>query len=165
LADARRAIKDLRDVPESVGDLDENLRREVERFSAATGIPCDLSMELPGPIPESISLHVQRIAAEGLSNVAQHAQANQVWLSARSDQDRLDLQIRDDGMGFDPSELGSGDHYGLVGMRERVRLAGGSMEISTGAGQGTRLNFTFPLGAEARSDIKTPPHLGGASDG
>jgi len=165
LADARQAIKDLREVPGSAGDLDERLRAEVERFSTATGIPCDLRLELLSPIPDPLNLHVQRIAAEGLSNVAQHAQANQIWLYARSDGDRLDLEIRDDGVGFDPGKLGRGDHYGLVGMRERARLAGGSMEISTGAGQGTKLNFTFPLVAEARPEIKSPPDPGGAPDG
>jgi NarL family two-component system sensor histidine kinase YdfH len=154
LADARRAIKDLREVPESARDLDKVLRREVERFSAATGIPCDLSLELPEPIPEPLSVHAQRIVAEGLANVARHAQANQVWLHAVSTGKMLDFEIRDDGLGFDASIVGRRDHYGLVGMRERARLAGGSMEITSQMGQGTRLKFALPIEAEVFSDLQ-----------
>ncbi|MGD2155970.1 MAG: sensor histidine kinase [Anaerolineales bacterium] len=165
LADARRAIRDLREAPEGAKDFGKVLRREIERFSAATGIPCDLRLELPDPIPEPVGVHAQRIVAEGLANVAQHAQANQAWLHAASDGNQLDLEIRDDGVGFDPSIRSPGDHYGLVGMRERARLAGGSIEITSQVGQGTNLKVTLPLMIETLSDTKDRRMMSPPSDG
>lgn len=153
LAEARQAIGDLRAPQEAVEDLGQALRREAERFSAATGIPCALEINLTAPLPEQAGQHVLRIVAEALSNVAQHAQAGQVWVSAVQAAGAVEIAVRDDGVGFAAAGGGPGaGHYGLVGMRERARLAGGELGISSAPGQGTTVRLRLPLPAEQVSD-------------
>lgn len=142
---ARQAISDLRAAQDAVSDLGQAIRREAERFSAATGIPCALEISLAAPLPEQASQHALRIVAEALSNVAQHAQAGQVWVSAVEEAGAVEIAVRDDGVGFAAAANGPGaGHYGLVGMRERARLAGGELAISSAPGQGTMLRLRLP---------------------
>jgi NarL family two-component system sensor histidine kinase YdfH len=145
LADARRAIGDLRLMAEGPDDLEETVLREVKRFTTATGIPCELELNLPDPLPRVLTDHASRIVAEALANVVQHAQAGRVWILLVADTEKLTLSIRDDGMGFEPALVGRAGHYGLVGMRERARLAGGTMVLDTARGAGTSLTFVLPL--------------------
>ncbi len=145
LADARRAIGDLRLMAEGPDDLEETVLREVERFTTATGIPCELELDLPDPLPGMLTDHASRIVAEALANVVKHAHAGRVWILLVADTERLTLTIRDDGQGFEPAPEARAGHYGLVGMRERARLAGGTMALDTTRGAGTSLTFVLPL--------------------
>lgn len=149
LAEARQAIGDLRAPQDAVGDLGLALRREAERFSAATGIPCALEISLAAPLPEQAGQHALRIVAEALSNVAQHAQASQVWVSAVEMAGAVEIAVRDEGVGFDAASGGLGaGHYGLVGMRERARLTGGELHVSSAPGQGATVSLRLPLADE-----------------
>jgi len=142
LADARNAIDDLRGAqPEN---LESALRLEVSRFQNATDIACDLEiMDIP-ELQERIVETVIRNVAEGLTNIGRYAQAQKVVIDVSSEQDVLLITMQDDGQGFDPNVIPSG-HYGLVGIRERMRLLGGSLEIQSSKGSGTRLEMSFPL--------------------
>jgi NarL family two-component system sensor histidine kinase YdfH len=146
LTEARAAITDLREVSAGEGGLEVVLFREVERFARATGIPCDAEIDLPAALPDSLSEHIQRIVAESLANVAQHAQADRVILQIFQSPEGLQLTVQDDGVGFVVKEVSRTGHYGLVGMRERARLAGGSVTVLSTPEQGTVLRFTFPMG-------------------
>lgn len=151
LADARRAIQDLRDGTPSIDNLSDAIRQEVDRFTTATGIPCELELSPPKEIPTSVHEHARRAVAEGLTNIARHAQANNAWLRLGESNGMLEIALRDDGVGFDPSVEVSG-RYGLVGLRERARLAGGSLELTSEPGVGTTLTLVLPLedrGAES----------------
>jgi NarL family two-component system sensor histidine kinase YdfH len=151
LADARRAIQDLRDGTPSIDNLSDAIRQEVERFTNATGIPCELELSPPVEIPTPGHEHARRAVAEGLTNIARHAQANNVWLRLGESEGMLEIALRDDGVGFDPTVEASG-RYGLVGLRERARLAGGSLELISEPGAGTTLTLVLPLedrGAES----------------
>ncbi len=142
LAGARRAIDDLR---ESSGlDCEEALRREAARFNAASGVPCSLDVELPDGLPASIAAPVLRIVTEGLTNITLHAGATQASLRLQAQDGALRLEIHDNGQGFDPSAVPEG-HYGVIGMRERARLLGGTLEIESRPGQGTTLSVRIPL--------------------
>jgi len=146
LADARRAIGDLRESAAVSKDLTEAVRVEVNRFTTATGIPCELEPgDLP-PLPESLREHAWRIVSEALTNIARHAQANHAWVRLACENDRLEIEVRDDGRGFDltADEPESG-HYGLLGMRERARLAGGTLAVESAIGQGTTVRLSMPL--------------------
>jgi NarL family two-component system sensor histidine kinase YdfH len=146
LADARRVIRDLRDETPSVESLSDAVRQEVERFTTATGIPCELELSAPNRIPPSVDEHARRAVAEGLTNIARHAEASNVWLKLWESEGMLEITLRDDGMGFDPTaSVEAGGHYGLVGLRERVRLAGGSLKVISEAGAGTTLALVLPL--------------------
>jgi DNA-binding NarL/FixJ family response regulator/signal transduction histidine kinase len=130
LADARRAIDDLRAGDSAPASLAERVRAEVERFTAATSIPCELDLNISPIDSDSLQEHAFRAVAEGLTNVARHARARRVRVRLAEVSDRLEIVIRDDGEGFDPAETnGSAGHYGLIGLRERVRLAGDALEV------------------------------------
>lgn len=142
LADARRAIDDLRH--ESLENLEAALRYEVSRFTNATGIPCDFHADPTPPIPDTVRETMVRAVAEGLTNVARHARAHWAEVHIEVSGNKLQGTVRDDGDGFDPVAVPTG-HYGLVGIRERVRLVGGTFEISSAPGQGTTLKVEVPL--------------------
>jgi NarL family two-component system sensor histidine kinase YdfH len=145
LADARRAIDDLRVVPPAAG-LADALRHEVTRFTDATGIPCTLDFTLTDSLPEATAEHLLRIVVEGLTNIARHAQAARAWVNVAESDDELTIEVGDDGVGFDPtSAFDQPGHYGLLGMRERARLAGGTLAVESAPGNGTRLTLRLPL--------------------
>jgi NarL family two-component system sensor histidine kinase YdfH len=142
LADARNAIDDLRNT--SLENLESALRLEISRFTSATDIPCEfLVAEIP-ILPKSLNEVVVRNVAEALTNIARHAQAKKVKVEISTETDKLMITIQDDGQGFDPAILPSG-HYGVLGMQERVRLAGGEFEIKSQVGVGTTIRMEIPL--------------------
>ncbi|MFN2283557.1 MAG: sensor histidine kinase [Anaerolineae bacterium] len=146
LADARQAIGDLRKTQLSAPDLTSALRDETAHFTDATGIPCALDLALPDLLSNELCEHVLRAVAEGLTNVARHAQARHVWVSVQEVEDWLVVEVRDDGVGFDPvAALARAGHYGLIGLRERARLVGGTLDIASRPGDGTRLTLRLPL--------------------
>ena len=144
LADARRAIDDLRSGDRLEIDLGTAVRTETDRFTAASGIPCELSIGLPPALPDEVCDNALRVVSEALTNIARHAQAQHVALSLHPNDQQLDIEIRDDGTGFDPAQTDAG-HYGLIGLRERARLIGGTLSIESAPGQGTTLKVRLPL--------------------
>jgi len=144
LADARRAIDDLRKNEVEL-DLESTVRAEAERFTTATGIPCELNLEIVSRIPEPIAYHVLKIVSEGLTNIARHAHAKNVSLQLEANNGSLEIVIEDDGSGFDVHQQNKSGHYGLIGMRERARLAGGTLDVVSQPGQGTTLKLRLPL--------------------
>ncbi len=139
LGEARRAIDDLR--RGAAPTLEESVRQEVARCTAA-GLPCTLEMELPGELPPAQRDAIARIVPEALTNILMHAHASRAWVNLRRGESGVSLEIGDDGVGFDPAATPPG-HYGLIGMRERARLAGGEMEIESQPGAGMRLVVRF----------------------
>ena len=149
LADARRAIDDLRSGDLIEIDLETAVRQEADRFTAATGIACALTISLPTALPETVRDNTLRIVAEALTNIAHYAQARHVAVNLHPIDQSLGVEVCDDGVGFDPAQVGAG-HYGLIGLRERARLLGGTLTIDSRPGQGTTLLAQFPL--EAAND-------------
>jgi signal transduction histidine kinase len=83
-----------------------------------------------------------RIAQEALNNVAKHAQARQVTVNLHAAAERVWLTVADDGVGFEPQHSRSAEgspHLGLLTMREQAEAAGGSLEVESAPGQGTRI--------------------------
>lgn len=144
LAEARQAIDDLRQPADR--DLVQAIMQESARFTNATGIPCEPQINVKMDIPELVTETSIRAVSEALTNIARHAQANNATLRLTAVEKELEIEIKDDGVGFDPEAIQSG-HYGLLGMRERVRLAGGSFEVYSMPGKGTQLVIRFPLSA------------------
>jgi two-component system, NarL family, sensor histidine kinase YdfH len=144
LAESRRAIDGLRGrLPD---DLTQSIPDEVEHFISSTGVPCALEVSLPDSLSETARDFVFRTVAEGLTNIARHAQARHARVSIRSSGDVLEIEISDDGIGFDPARDMEGmGHYGLTGLRERARQAGGTLEIRSDGGKGTTLMMRIPL--------------------
>ncbi len=141
LADARRAISDLRE--NNSGELGDSLRREVSRFEAATGLPCIFQAEQTPPIPDPAKETILRTVSEALTNIARHARASEASVKLSAKENRLEIEIKDNGIGFDPQNIPAG-HYGLLGLRERIRLTGGSLTLDSAPQKGTILTIEIP---------------------
>ena len=154
LTGARWTIENLRTMTADVACA-EALLKEIAHFQAATGIACESDLAALSGLPEPASEQVLHLVREGLTNIARHAQAHHVWIRTREDQDRLEIEVGDDGVGFNLAtvEAQSG-HYGLLGLRERARLLGGVVEIRSMPGEGTVLSFSLP-NLKRREDV---PH-------
>jgi signal transduction histidine kinase len=143
LEDSRQAIQALRREPVEVLGLENTLRDKLQAFQARTGIPAVLTVaggEVDLTIEEARALY--RIADEALANVERHAAAGEVQVRLACGADRVDLAIRDDGVGFDPAAVDS-DHFGLTGMRERASMVGATLDIRSRPGAGTEVWCTL----------------------
>jgi signal transduction histidine kinase len=94
-------------------------------------------------VPEEIAVAAWRCAQEALTNVARHAGASRVDLTLTRDGDTLRLIVEDDGRGFDPAVAHSG--LGLLGIRERAAISGGSVDITSRPGRGSRVEIRWPV--------------------
>jgi len=118
----------------------------VEVVREQAGINCTLSAKLPERLPEDQEIVLYRVAQEALTNVARHSRASSVRVELIETAATVVLEVHDDGVGFDPARelVGSLDHFGLAGMRERVELAGGTWTVWSSEGSGTVLTATLP---------------------
>jgi two-component system NarL family sensor kinase len=145
LRDARRSVLDLRAAPLEGRTLAEALADLVRAVEEHTG--AEVTFDVVGasrPLPPRIEAGAYRIAREALVNVARHAEATIVEVSLAATPEELRLVVADDGRGFDPGGLPSG-RFGLQGMSERARLLGGRLKLSSGVGEGTRVEAVLPL--------------------
>jgi two-component system NarL family sensor kinase len=152
LQEARRSVWDLRPAPLEATGLVAALDREVRRWSQNSGIAGRLRADrLPSPLPLAPAAEVGllRIVQEALSNAARHSGATTVDVAVARRDGALELTVQDDGCGFDAEVGPQPGSFGLVGMNERARLAGGSLEVSTAPGHGTRVTARLPLGEAA----------------
>ena len=118
------------------------------QFSRQAGIPVHFSGEVAeGRIPPDEAIHLYRIVQEALSNVARHSKATQAWVAMEARGNLLDVEIRDDGVGFDAGELAerSYDGFGLMGMRERAEHLSGRFNLESAPGKGTVIRVQVPL--------------------
>jgi signal transduction histidine kinase len=106
-------------------------------------------------LPDATATALFRIVQEAFTNVLRYAGARSVHVSLRADADQLILSVADDGCGFDPAGITAGEHFGLVGMRERVAALHGTLDIDSAAGEGTRLTVQLPLPARSATESPT----------
>jgi PAS domain S-box-containing protein len=116
----------------------------VQEFTKHSGVPCQLHVEEERvSLGEQAATAVFRIVQESLTNVARHAQANEVQVSLCRVDRQFVLQVRDDGQGFEPEAARR--NLGLVGVRERVLALGGELVVSSAPGRGTSIEVRFPV--------------------
>ncbi|HZD73692.1 MAG TPA: sensor histidine kinase [Actinomycetota bacterium] len=123
------------------------LADQVDSFQRRTGVPCSLESDRSTRLEPEIETVLYRVAQEALANVAKHSKAHHVWVFLRADDERAEMQIRDDGIGFDAARAGAmvgSGHFGLAGMRERVEMAGGSYGLVSAPGMGTLIRVRLP---------------------
>jgi len=144
--DLRQAIMDLRTAPAATGGLRRTLRENLERFALETGIPCHFEGHrgAAAVLPPASEVQLIRIVQEGLANVKKHAPGAQVWLSVEAGHRWVRVVLRDDGPGFDPVVAAAGGRFGLQTMKERAEGIGGTLELESRPGAGTRLEITAP---------------------
>ncbi|MDB4897437.1 MAG: hypothetical protein JWN15_3699 [Firmicutes bacterium] len=151
LQDVRKIIFDLR--PMTLDDLGvvPALRTFLKDYQSKTGIEADFSVfGNDRRYDSAFEVAIFRIVQEALTNVSKHAGASRVWVKVETTGGKeIKLQVKDDGAGFTLEKVTpgvAGSRFGLVAMRERCELLGGTMEVQSAPGQGTKLNFIFPLG-------------------
>jgi signal transduction histidine kinase len=140
----RAIIADLRPAALDELGLGPALRGLAERTGVAAGLDVRTRLELaenPRPAAETETTAF-RIVQEALTNAVRHAGASTIDVDVRDNEDGLTVAVADDGAGFDVAAPAGG--YGLVGMRERAELAGGTLEVGPRAGGGTTVRARFP---------------------
>jgi hypothetical protein len=118
----------------------------VDEFQKRNGIRCEVKVE-DGEIDlaEDRSIVLFRILQESLTNISRHAAARSVEIHLRSSATHVRLDVKDDGRGFDVEAAGKKKTFGLLGIRERVIMLHGTLNISSVPGEGTQVSVSIPL--------------------
>jgi signal transduction histidine kinase len=129
--------------------LGEILHREIDTFSERTGVAAVLEIRGdPDALSSGQRITVFRTIQEALANVREHAAATSVTVKIRARRSAIEVQVSDDGMGFEVeralAKAAQRGRLGLVGIAERVRMAGGTFELQSAPGGPTSLKLTLP---------------------
>jgi signal transduction histidine kinase len=143
LTEARRSVDALRPEPLEGCRLSEALSDVAARWSALNGIPVQVTTTgTARPIDPEAEFALLRAAQEALANVARHAHATRVGLTISYMENEVALDVRDDGVGFDPGIVGQG--FGLVAMRERIAALSGTLQVESEPDGGTAISACVP---------------------
>jgi signal transduction histidine kinase len=150
----RAALDELRRLLGGVRRVDERyapqpgLDRLAELTARVRAAGLDVAVDVEGetrPLPASVDLSAYRVIQEALTNTLKHAHASRAEVVLRFRPDELDVEIRDDGVGA-RAATGNGTGQGLIGMRERLSLLGGTLRTGPSNGDGFAISARFPLG-------------------
>ena len=148
---ARTALAETRALVASTAppSLDEGgiaaaLDRLAQRYERETAIAVTVRLDVETALHRDLEVVLLRCAQEGLANVRKHSGASRAALTLVARKSELSLRVADNGSGFEPAAVHSG--YGLSGMRDRLALVGGTLDVESGE-DGTTLLITLPTGA------------------
>jgi signal transduction histidine kinase len=150
IAQLRHLITELR--PASLDELGAGpaLEALAERVAVVNGLEVSLDLDLayesgrePNRHTSVMETTIYRLVQEALTNAVKHAQATRLTVSVSETADHVDIEVGDDGVGFDPDASAEG--FGLIGMRERVSLMGGSFSVASQTGAGTIVRCRIPV--------------------
>jgi signal transduction histidine kinase/ligand-binding sensor domain-containing protein len=150
ITEGRDAVQGLRTSATEMNDLADSIRALGEELADENSAQAILRVEVQGTprvLHPIVRDEVFRIAGEALRNAFRHAAAKQVEVELRYDERQLRVRVRDDGKGIDPEVLrakGREGHFGLGGMRERAKLAGGKLTVWSGLDTGTEVELSIP---------------------
>jgi PAS domain S-box-containing protein len=151
IEEVRRVQMDLR--PSTLDDLGvlatlEWFCREYQKIYSNIRIEKKTELQ-ESDVPMPLKTVIYRVTQEALNNIAKHSKANLVRVSLNKKESKIELTIRDDGIGFDVEQVlnleGSKRGLGLTSMSERTELSGGSFVIETTPGDGTMIRATWPI--------------------
>jgi ligand-binding sensor domain-containing protein/signal transduction histidine kinase len=154
--EAREAVWDLRHSNMEQG-LAGTLQTFARQITAAEGIPvrADISGP-PAPLEERAGRNLLLVAREAIRNAALHGHPAHIEVMLRYEPAGVELEVSDDGQGFNPETARENGHYGIVGMRERVEQSGGTFRLHSSPGKGTHVTARFPSkGTAARNGTGT----------
>lgn len=158
LEEVRKIIFNLR--PMALDDLGliPTLRKYVQDFEDRTKIRIQFDVNgVETRLPSAMEVAVFRLVQEALSNVWKHAQATYVNVELTYQKQMVKIVVRDNGVGFAVDKLEAkiargNAHFGIMGMRERVELLEGRMEIESGRNAGTKITMVIPISLEHREE-------------
>jgi two-component system sensor histidine kinase DegS len=146
--DIRRSIFNLRPAALEGLGLVPAVKKYVENFQKTHGIVCECQLEGEEKRLNSLlEIAVFRLIQESMNNIAKHANSKKACVMMRFAEDCLTTQVQDFGKGFNAKNAlkSPGEHYGLVGMRERVELLRGQFSVQSSLSRGTCIEFTLPI--------------------
>ncbi len=147
IAEAKQAVVTMRAADERERPLEELITRTVDDFAGRSGVRADLAVaDLPAVLEPRTQVEVLRILQEALTNVRKHADATVVRVNAEVADGNMRLTVIDNGRGFRPDET-SGEGLGVQGMKERARLMGGDLIVSSEPSGGTAVHLDVPIRA------------------
>ena len=150
LKELRRIIFDLRPMILDDLGLAPALRRYVDDFASKHSLPVEMKiLGVETRIDPIVEVALFRIVQEALHNARKHALASRVVVTLGYGPDAVGVSIEDNGKGFDPTGLSrtweQSEKFGLSGMGERAKLFGGSLDIDTAPGEGTKVTARIPM--------------------
>jgi signal transduction histidine kinase len=140
------ALKELQEIARGIHPAilsDGGLTRALKALSRSSAVPVDLDVRTETRLPAAVEVAAYYVVSEALTNTAKHAHASVVRVTVDVRRGMLELLVRDDGSGGADPARGSG----LTGLTDRVEALGGTIEVTSLAGQGTTLRVTFPVEA------------------
>ena len=148
-----RLAADLRPASLDHLGLDTALRQHTQSVAAKSGLPVHYKARgfTSERLHQQVETGLYRVVQEAMTNVVRHARATRIDVLVERREDRVLVVVEDDGAGFDPALLQSGDHLGLLGMRERADALGGTMTVESAPGKGTTIVVEVP-GADPDPD-------------
>jgi PAS domain S-box-containing protein len=154
----RSLVLELRPTMLESAGLGSTLRWLAKQHEERTGIATHVAGELD-EVPGELAIACFRVVQEALTNVSRHARAQHVWIEMSQTEESLRLAVRDDGVGFDVAatleRASVFEQLGLLGMRERVQILGGDIEVDSTPGRGTRIGISFRAGSSRARASKT----------
>jgi signal transduction histidine kinase len=145
LAEARRSVHALRPQALEHKPLPAALHDSVTALTADTPVQVDWHGPSDWPaLPPGLETDLLRLGQEAVTNVLRHADARHLRLALRAVPGRIEMEVQDDGRGFDPALNGAHGGFGLVGMRERAARHGGTFVITSQPGHGTTIRCLIP---------------------
>jgi len=147
IEEARQAVWGLRSISESTTDMCSLLGKMTEQFSHEFAVPVEFQVSgNPFVLGQSVVHEVLMVAREALYNSVRHAQPKKLDLAVSFEENSCSIRVRDDGSVFDPAMLSRlpENHYGLIGIKERVERIGGKFTLRSKVGAGTDLSIEVP---------------------
>lgn len=140
MRELRPPVLDERGLPAALHDL-------ANAITTDASVRVEVDVTVGERLEESLETIIYRVVQEALSNVVKYASATAAHVHLHDDEDGVILEIDDDGDGFDLGALEAGErdgHFGIDGMRERVRITGGTITVTSAPGAGTQIHARFP---------------------
>ncbi len=139
----RALIRDLHRSPLGATGLAESLESFTDEVGRESGIRFHHDVHNI-PLPAPIALLIFHIAREGVMNALKHADPTDVWIAVTESGENINLELRDNGDGFDTGSPGPEGHFGMAMMRERAQVGGGTFSVASSPNDGTTITVQFP---------------------
>jgi len=154
--EARRAVWNLRRNASEHAEIETLLDQMARQASHVSHVPVHCAITgKPAPLDPEVEHDILMVAREAVYNAVRHAQPAEVRIQVHFEDGRVRVEVRDDGCGFDPARVrtGPGEHFGLIGMRERTERMGGRFQVRSAPGKGTELTVEVPVRSRAAEKL------------
>lgn len=131
-------------------DLAEAVRKCCKEAGENFKIPVECGcQDIPADLDSLPALSILRVIQEAVDNAGKHSRAKRIQVEVQGTPEKISLLVADNGIGFDLEEAKLAAGLGLISIRERIQLAGGGIDVSSKAGEGTRISANVPLKQES----------------